>query len=110
MQGMREAARGNVRFAKTGARMIRIGTAILLAVLASAAPGQTPPASQSEAETPKAPPTVGGLDLSAIDRSADACTDFYQYACGNWIKNNPVPRASGALGSVVLAPLGAAPV
>src|SRR6202046_3629558 len=86
-----EVVRGSMRFAKTGARMIRIGTAILLAVLAGSPPGQTPPASQSEAETPKAPPTVGGLDLSAIDRSADACTDFYQYACGNWIKNNPVP-------------------
>jgi hypothetical protein len=48
-----------MRFATTGTRMIRIGTAILLAVLASAAPGQTPPALQSESETPKAPPTVG---------------------------------------------------
>ena len=110
MQGMREAARVNVRFAKTGARMIRIGTAILLAVLASAAPGQTPPASPSEAETPKAPPTVGGLDLSAIDQSADACTDFYQYACGKWSRTIQFPSIRGALGSVVLAPLGAAPV
>jgi putative endopeptidase len=72
--------------------MIRIGAALVLAVLASGAPGQTPSASQSEAETPKAPPIVGSLDLSAIDQRADACSDLYQYACGNWIKDNPVPR------------------
>jgi len=40
---------------------------------------------------PTPPKPVGSLDLSAIDKTADPCTDFYQYACGNWIKNNPVP-------------------
>src|SRR2546430_6965412 len=26
-----------------------------------------------------------------MDKSADPCTDFFQYACGGWIKRNPIP-------------------
>ena len=27
-----------------------------------------------------------------MDPEADPCQDFFQYACGNWIKNNPIPK------------------
>ena len=36
-------------------------------------------------------PYTPSLDLSAMDPSANACEDFYQYACGGWMKNNPIP-------------------
>jgi putative endopeptidase len=31
------------------------------------------------------------FDVNAIDKAADPCKDFYQYACGNWLKANPIP-------------------
>src|SRR5467141_1472503 len=36
-------------------------------------------------------PYTPSLDLSAMDKTVDACVDFYQYACGGWQKNNPIP-------------------
>ena len=45
---------------------------------------------QSRSATPPAP-SASGIELSAIDRSADPCVDFFQYACGGWIAANPIP-------------------
>jgi putative endopeptidase len=31
------------------------------------------------------------VETESLDRSADPCTDFYQFACGGWTEKNPLP-------------------
>ncbi len=36
-------------------------------------------------------PLPAGFSAQYLDRGADACTDFYQFACGNWLATHPLP-------------------
>jgi putative endopeptidase len=37
--------------------------------------------------------SLHGIDVSDMDRRADPCTDFYDFANGTWRANNPIPAS-----------------
>src|SRR6266699_2765660 len=59
---------------------MRLFVALLLGILI------TPSFAQTPGEQPAA-----GFSVENIDKSQDPCVDFYQYACGNWLKKAEIP-------------------
>jgi putative endopeptidase len=42
---------------------------------------------------------TGGFDVGNLDRTCKPCDDFFQFAEGGWLKNNPIPPEYGEWGS-----------
>ena len=49
----------------------------------------------------QAEPT-SGIQLANLDTTALPGTDFYQYACGGWVKQNPIPAEYSQYGSFTI--------
>src|SRR5262245_26376529 len=81
----------HVRTRQFNMSMFRALIAIFL--LAGPAAAQSPGANKDSA-----PKQVPSFDISALDKTADPCLDFYQYACGGWNKNNPIPADQASWG------------
>jgi len=74
---------------------------ITLALLGASAIALLGCSTEPEATAPAAPPQAAGttvFDPNFIDASVDPCHDLYRYACGGWIKANPIPSDQSVYG------------
>ncbi|KAK5639438.1 hypothetical protein RI129_011930 [Pyrocoelia pectoralis] len=70
-------------FLSTSVILISTGAVVLLGIPMLAGKGQLCVTTQCV--------NTASRILRAMDKTVDPCKDFYQYACGGWIRSNPVP-------------------
>ena len=67
-------------------------TVLLVLCIPSFAQSNAAPSSSSM-------PALERFSIDQVDKTLDPCTDFFQYACGKWIKANPIPADQGGWGT-----------
>ena len=66
--------------------VVALPLAVALGAAADLDVRTTPDVEQAVKPAPRS-----GIEIDALDRTIDPCTDFYQFACGGWIARNPIP-------------------
>ena len=82
-------------------------TALLAALGLAAGTAQAQTKTKTKSDDGKTKTTVPaggkqtgvGVDLANLDRSVAPCDDFYRFANGTWMKNNPIPASETGWGS-----------
>jgi len=54
-------------------------------------PGTAPSSVEGQEPIQQPMASRSGIDLAALDRTANPCDDFYKFACGGWMKAHPAP-------------------
>ena len=57
---------------------------------AASSDGSAPPVTAGPPATKVTLADVG-LEAASLDRTADPCGDFFEFACGGWLQSNPIP-------------------
>lgn len=42
---------------------------------------------------------VASAIINSMDKTVNPCDDFYEYACGGWLKQNPIPNGKSIWGT-----------